>query len=106
MTSAEARQAVAAIAERDLTVRGTRVRVLAAGAGDPLLYLHDSCDQGLWAPVLSGLAEHFTVWRPDHPGRRSGRGSPPRTRRATRAGSRSTWSATVTTTGSTPAPAT
>ena len=41
MTSTEASQAAAGFAERDLTVHETRVRVLAAGAGRPLLYLHD-----------------------------------------------------------------
>ena len=68
MTSTEASQAAAGFAEQDLTVHETRVRVLAAGAGRPLLYLHDSGDLGRWAPWLSGLAGRYTVWRPDHPG--------------------------------------
>jgi pimeloyl-ACP methyl ester carboxylesterase len=68
MTSAEASQTAARFAERDLSVRGTRVRVLEAGSGDPLLYLHDSGDLGQWGPLLSGLAERYTVCRPDHPG--------------------------------------
>jgi len=46
MTSTEATQTAAGFAERDLTVRGTRVRVLETGSGQPLLYLHDSGDLG------------------------------------------------------------
>jgi pimeloyl-ACP methyl ester carboxylesterase len=54
--------------EWDLTVRGTRVRMQAAGSGDPLLYLHGSGDPGLWTPALTALAETHRVYRPDHPG--------------------------------------
>lgn len=54
--------------EWDLTVRGTRVRMRAAGSGDPLLYLHGSGDLGLWTPALATLAETYRVYRPDHPG--------------------------------------
>ena len=68
MTSTEASQAAAGFAEQDRTVHETRVRVLSAGAGDPVLYLHDSGDLGQWAPWLSGLAGRYAVWRPDHPG--------------------------------------
>lgn len=68
MTSTEASQAAAGFAERDIAVRGTRVRVLEAGSGQPLLYLHDFADLGEWAPLLSGLAERYAVCRPDHPG--------------------------------------
>ena len=68
MTSTEASQAAAGFAERDLTVHETRVRVLSAGAGHPFLFLHDSGDLGQWAPWLSGLAGHYAVCRPDHPG--------------------------------------
>ena len=68
MTSTEAGQAAAGFAERDLTVHETRVRVLQAGAGEPLLYLHDAGDLGLWSLLLSGLAGRYAVWRPDHPG--------------------------------------
>jgi pimeloyl-ACP methyl ester carboxylesterase len=54
--------------EQDITVRGTRVRMLAAGSGDPLLYLHGSGDLGLWFPALTRLARTHRVYRPDHPG--------------------------------------
>jgi pimeloyl-ACP methyl ester carboxylesterase len=68
MTSTGASQAAARFAERDLTVRDTRVRMLEAGSGPPLLYLHDSGDLGGWTPLLSGLAGRYAVRRPDHPG--------------------------------------
>jgi pimeloyl-ACP methyl ester carboxylesterase len=68
MTSTEASRAAAGFAEADLTVHETRVRVLTAGAGEPLLYLHDAGDLGGWSPLLSGLAGQFAVRRPDHPG--------------------------------------
>ena len=55
-------------AKQDLTVRGTRVRMLGAGSGPPRLYLHDGGDLGEWTPLLSGLAERYAVRRPDHPG--------------------------------------
>jgi pimeloyl-ACP methyl ester carboxylesterase len=54
--------------EGDVTVRGTRVRMQAAGAGAPLLYLHGSGDLGMWLPALSELAKTHRVHRPDHPG--------------------------------------
>jgi pimeloyl-ACP methyl ester carboxylesterase len=69
MERAEAgRAAGAAYRERDISVRGTQVRVLEAGSGDALLYLHGSGDTGQWTPALSALAERYAVCRPDHPG--------------------------------------
>ncbi|HZB31974.1 MAG TPA: alpha/beta fold hydrolase [Streptosporangiaceae bacterium] len=56
--------------ERDITVRGTRIRMLTAGSpsGAPLLYLHGSGDLGTWQPALAELAQTHRVYRPDHPG--------------------------------------
>lgn len=54
--------------ERNVTVRGTRVHLLAGGSGDPLVYLHGSGDPGGWTPALAALAGRYTVFRPDHPG--------------------------------------
>jgi pimeloyl-ACP methyl ester carboxylesterase len=68
MTSTEAGPAAAGFAERDVTVHETRVRVVTAGSGEPLLYLHDPGDLGPWSPLLADLAGHFAVWRPDPPG--------------------------------------
>jgi hypothetical protein len=59
MTSTETGPAAAGFAERDVTVHETRVRVLTAGSGEPLLYLHDPGDLGPWSPLLASLAGHF-----------------------------------------------
>jgi pimeloyl-ACP methyl ester carboxylesterase len=53
---------------RFVSVRGTRVRVLRQGSGEPLVFLHGAGVRGAWLPVLAGLATHWAVWRPDHPG--------------------------------------
>ena len=68
MTSTEPGRTAASHQERDVPVRGSRVRVLHAGSGPPLLYLHSAGDPGLWMPVLAELATRYTVYRPDHPG--------------------------------------
>jgi pimeloyl-ACP methyl ester carboxylesterase len=44
------------------------VRLLSAGSGEPLLYLHGAGDLGGWTPALSVLARGFRVLRPDLPG--------------------------------------
>lgn len=59
---------VGRVEERDVDVRGTRIRLLTCGAGPPLLYLHGAGDLGAWPDALTGLAERCTVYRPDHPG--------------------------------------
>ena len=49
-------------------VRGCRIALRRAGAGEPLLFLHGA--QGLHndEPALDLLAKHFDVIAPDHPG--------------------------------------
>lgn len=54
--------------ESAVTVRGHRIRLLSAGAGEPLLYLHGTGDTGEWLPALSVLASGYQVLRPDLPG--------------------------------------
>lgn len=54
--------------ESTVTVRGHTVRLLTAGSGDPVLYLHGTGDLGIWTPALSDLAGSFRVLRPDLPG--------------------------------------
>lgn len=49
------------------TVEGVRTRVLRAGAGAPLLFLHGA-NGGRWLPCLERLAERYEVIAPDHPG--------------------------------------
>jgi len=56
---------------RDTTidVRGRSVRVLRAGSGPPVLYLHDTFTvPNLWLPFHQRLAEHYDVILPIHPG--------------------------------------
>lgn len=51
-----------------LTVQGTTVHVMSAGEGEPLLFLHGAGSAAVWSPVHEGLARHFRVLSPDHPG--------------------------------------
>jgi len=55
-------------AESTVAVRGHSVRLLSAGAGHPVLYLHSAGDLGAWTPALSALAGGYRVLRPDLPG--------------------------------------
>ncbi|MGH7324334.1 MAG: alpha/beta fold hydrolase [Candidatus Rokuibacteriota bacterium] len=54
--------------ERDITVRGTPVRLLSGGSGPPLLYLHGAGGAGRWLAFQERLAERFSVYLPSHPG--------------------------------------
>src|SRR6202048_2014215 len=51
-----------------LDLRGSKLNIHRMGAGEPLLFLHGA--QGLDGsePALAGLASHFDVIAPDHPG--------------------------------------
>ncbi len=51
-----------------LTINGVRARVLKGGSGPDLLYFHGAGGGGGWLPHHALLAEHFTVYAPDHPG--------------------------------------
>jgi pimeloyl-ACP methyl ester carboxylesterase len=55
-------------AESTVTVRGHTVRLLSAGCGEPVLYLHGAGDLGAWTRALSVLSESHRVLRPDLPG--------------------------------------
>jgi pimeloyl-ACP methyl ester carboxylesterase len=50
-----------------LQVGAGEVRLLRAGSGPPLLFLH-AAGGGGWTPFLDGLSRHFEVLAPDHPG--------------------------------------
>ncbi len=56
--------------ERLVAIRDgvVRFRVLSAGAGPDLLYLHSFHDRNGWPPLLERLAARFTVHAPFHPG--------------------------------------
>ena len=56
--------------ERTVALRGgaLKFRVLSAGRGPALVYLHSFHDRHGWPPLLERLAERFTVHAPFHPG--------------------------------------
>lgn len=54
--------------ERTIMAGDYQVRVLEAGAGEPLLFLHSAGGAGLWTEGIDRLAQHFHVFLPDHPG--------------------------------------
>lgn len=56
--------------ERTVTLRDGAVtfRVLSAGQGPPLVYLHSFHERGGWSPFLTCLAARHTVHAPFHPG--------------------------------------
>jgi pimeloyl-ACP methyl ester carboxylesterase len=54
--------------EELVDVRGARVRILRAGSGEPLVYLHSLLGEVRWLPFFDILSRHFTVYIPEHPG--------------------------------------
>ncbi|HXJ81198.1 MAG TPA: alpha/beta hydrolase [Candidatus Methylomirabilis sp.] len=62
--------------ERTIAIRAGAVkfRVLSAGRGPALVYLHSFHDRSSWPPLLERLAERFTVHAPLHPGVRGSDG--------------------------------
>jgi pimeloyl-ACP methyl ester carboxylesterase len=50
------------------TIDGCKIRIVRAGTGAPLLYLHGAASPTMWAPHMEQLAQHFDVIAPDHPG--------------------------------------
>ncbi|GAB3346372.1 alpha/beta fold hydrolase [Modestobacter lapidis] len=56
------------VTETFVDIAGHRIRMLRAGAGPAILYLHGVGDLGGWIPPLSELAKDHLVLRPDHPG--------------------------------------
>jgi pimeloyl-ACP methyl ester carboxylesterase len=51
-----------------LTVDGCRIRLMRAGSGPPLLYLHGARGASTWLPFMELLAQRFDVIVPEHPG--------------------------------------
>ncbi len=51
-----------------LRVRDITLRVLRAGKGQPLLFLHGPGGLDECAPILAALAEHYDCIAPEHPG--------------------------------------
>ena len=63
-----------ALREESVEIRGARIRVLRAGSGDPLVYLHSLLGEVRWLPFFEILSRHFTVYVPEHPGFASSEG--------------------------------
>lgn len=57
-------------ASRMVELRGgtIRFRVLSAGGGAPIVYLHSFHERGGWSRLLDRLAARYTVFAPFHPG--------------------------------------
>ena len=49
-------------------VRDIAVRILRAGQGEPLVFLHGARGFPGWLPFFDTLATHHEVWVPEHPG--------------------------------------
>jgi pimeloyl-ACP methyl ester carboxylesterase len=54
--------------ETMLELRGTRIRVLRGGRGQPLIFLHGASGHVGWLPFLETLSQRFDVIAPEHPG--------------------------------------
>lgn len=52
----------------DCDVRGTSIKVMRSGAGEPLLLLRGTDASDTWRPWMDRLAGHFDVIVPEHPG--------------------------------------
>jgi pimeloyl-ACP methyl ester carboxylesterase len=52
----------------DIEVRGTAIKTIRAGTGEPLLFLRGTDASDAWTPFLGALAENFDVIVPEHPG--------------------------------------
>src|SRR5258708_23463450 len=51
-----------------LAIRDCCIRLMRAGAGAPLVFLHGGGGLGIWLPCMAQLAEKFDVIAPEHPG--------------------------------------
>ncbi len=54
--------------EEMMTVGGVQMQVVHGGRGDPLLVLHGAGGNPGWLRFHAGLAQHFHVYAPSHPG--------------------------------------
>lgn len=57
------------LVHKDVSARGARIRFVEAGAGTPLLLVHDfGATRAMWTETITRLAESFHVVAPDLPG--------------------------------------
>lgn len=50
------------------TVNGCKTRLMRAGSGEPLLFLHGARGASAWLPFMETLAQRYDVIVPEHPG--------------------------------------
>lgn len=51
-----------------IDVAGKKTQIVKGGDGPPLVYLHSAGGETTWMPLHRGLARHYTVYAPAHPG--------------------------------------
>ena len=51
-----------------IDVRGTKIGLMRAGKGAPMLYLHGAAGVAQWLPFMEKLSERFDLIVPEHPG--------------------------------------
>src|SRR5260370_16720162 len=61
-------ESMAAHSISTLAIRDCRIRLMRAGAGAPLVFLHGGGGLGIWLPCMAQLAKKFDVIAPEHPG--------------------------------------
>ena len=54
--------------EEFVTVAGCKTKLLRAGEGPPLLFLHGAGGAAAWTPFMQSLSRQFDVFVPQHPG--------------------------------------
>lgn len=50
------------------TIDHCKIRMMRAGSGPPLLFLHGAGGAGVWLPFMEQLSQRFDVIVPEHPG--------------------------------------
>jgi pimeloyl-ACP methyl ester carboxylesterase len=50
------------------TINGCKIRLMRAGRGAPLLFLHGARGASAWLPFMEKLSQRFDVLVPEHPG--------------------------------------
>ena len=54
-------------AKQTITVRGCKIGLMRAGAGEPMLFLHGAAGAPAWTPFMAKMAERFDLLVPEHP---------------------------------------
>ena len=54
--------------ETYVTINACKTRLMRAGAGPAVIFLHGASGAGQWQPFMQALAEHYDLIVPEHPG--------------------------------------